>query len=112
MNLNLIIHPEPESNDFDCFICCNESCAPPTEYNCTQCDKKICDDCYRKHILTSQLCVFCRSQLNITRYRLSQFQRQRLYYYNKLMRVLIVVFIWYTLLLTYLYIISKLASKK
>ena len=112
MSFNLKIHPILEPEHFDCVICYNESCEPSTKYNCTQCDKKICDDCYRKHILTSQLCVFCRSQLNITRYRLSQFQRKRLYYYNKLMRVLIVVFIWYTLLLTYLYIISKLAAKK
>ncbi len=112
MSFNLKIHPILEPEHFDCVICYNESCEPSTKYNCTQCDKKICDDCYRMYIVTSDLCVFCRSKLKITRYRLSQFQRQRLYYYNKLMRVLIVVFIWYTLLLTYLYIISKLASKK
>ena len=112
--MNLKIYPDPEQNDFDCLICCNESCTPPTEYNCTQCDKKICDDCYRKHILTSQLCVFCRSQLNITRDRLhiNQFQLHRLYYHNALVRVMMVVFVWYTLLLTYLYIILKLAGKK
>ena len=112
--MNLKIHPEHEPNDFNCVICCNESCAPPTEYSCTQCDKKICDDCYRTHILTSQLCVFCRSPLIITRYRLhiSQFQLHRLYYHNALVRVMMVVFVWYTFLLTYLYIISKLAAKK
>ena len=42
--MNLKIYPDPEQNDFDCLICCNESCTPPTEYNCTQCDKKICYD--------------------------------------------------------------------
>ena len=112
MSFNLKIHPILEPEHFDCVICYNESCEPSTKYNCTQCDKKICDDCYRMHILTSNLCVFCRGKLKIRRYRLNQFQRQRLYYYNKLMRLLIVVFIWCTLLLTYLYIISKLASKK
>mgnify|MGYP001973192951 CR=1 FL=1 len=112
MTLHLKIHPE--SNDFDCVICCNESCPPPTEYNCNQCDKKICNDCYRTHIITSELCVFCRSKLNIPRYRarLSNFQRQRLYYYNALVRVMMVVFVWYTILLTYLYVISKYYPKK
>ena len=114
MNFNLKIHPQPEQNDFNCVICCNESCAPPTEYNCTQCDQKICNECYRTHILTNQLCVFCRSKLNIPKYRLhiNQFQLHRLYYHTALVRVMMVVFVWYTLLLTYLYIISKFATKK
>lgn len=113
MNFNLKIHPQFEQNDFNCVICCNESCAPPTEYNCTQCDKKICNECYKTHILTNQLCVFCRSKLKIPRYKLhiNQF-KHRIYYHNALVRVMMVVFVWYTLLLTYLYIISKFATKK
>ena len=114
MSFNIKIHPILEPEHFDCVICYNESCEPSTKYNCTQCDKKICDDCYRKHILTSQLCVFCRSPLIITRYRLhiNQFQLHRLYYHNALVRVMMVVFVWYTLLLTYLYIILNLAGNK
>ena len=112
MTLQFKIHPE--LNEFNCVICCNESCPPPTEYNCNQCDKKICNDCYRTHILTSQLCVFCRSELNISQCRLhiTQFQQQRQYYYSRLTRIMMVIFVWYTILLSYLYLLSKFNRKK
>ena len=98
---------------FECVICCDSSCKPPTKYKCTQCNQQICDDCYETHILTSNTCVFCRHELNIKKsISLTRFQQYRLYYYKGLIKLTVIILIWYIFLLTYLFIFSKVNWKK
>jgi len=48
---------------FECTICFITDVKFPTKYNCSNCTKKICNDCFARHILTKNNCVFCRSPL-------------------------------------------------
>ena len=48
---------------FECTICFITDVKFPTKYNCSNCTKKICNDCFARHILTKINCVFCRSPL-------------------------------------------------
>ena len=48
---------------FECTICFITDVKFPTKYKCSNCTKKICNDCFARHILTKINCVFCRSPL-------------------------------------------------
>ena len=48
---------------FECTVCFITDAKFPTKYNCSNCTKKICNDCFARHIRTKINCVFCRSPL-------------------------------------------------
>ena len=50
---------------FECHVCASTHIKVPTKYNCSNCEKKICDICFVRHIITKRNCVFCRAPLII-----------------------------------------------
>ena len=50
---------------FECHVCTSTYIKVPTKYKCSKCEKKICDVCFVRHIITKRSCVFCRAPLII-----------------------------------------------
>jgi len=50
---------------FECHVCTSTYIKLPTKYKCSKCEKKICDICFVRHIITKRTCVFCRAPLII-----------------------------------------------
>ena len=48
---------------YECSICCETYENEQLKYNCSECYNKTCDNCYTKHIQTSNICIFCRKPL-------------------------------------------------
>ena len=106
----------PITHNFNCTICTNIT-STPTKYICNNdnCKEQICDTCFLSHISTNQNCVFCRTPLNISEedvrtHEVINTEHQSNYLNNIILRykrrfqlVVISIFIWYVLFITYLF---------
>jgi len=100
---------EAEVN-FECPVCFVTGSALPTKYECTNCDKKICDDCFTRHVVTKRNCAFCRAPLSIAETDKVEDRGKYLAFcvrYRKCATALTCMLcIWYTLLFVHMFSIS------
>jgi len=97
---------------FECNICCIETNDIPQKYNCSVCEKKICDECFARHVLTKKTCVFCRSLLIIEDEETNAVNEDhRILLYNKHKKIIITIIsffiILYIILLNIVYYMSR-----
>lgn len=120
--MNIVEEEDVESNShFECKICYEKSQEQPTKYKCSTCDGKICDSCFLKQINgKKKKCVFCRGDLEINQDDIkfdigSNYNRLSIEIYRrnrwKIFFLIIILFIWYTIFLSYLFISAKKKNK-
>jgi len=102
---------EAEIN-FECPVCFVTGSVLPTKYKCTNCDKKICDDCFTRHVVTKRDCVFCRAPLSIAETGTKDVEVKGkcmmlcARYRMCLTTIICILCIWYTLLFVHMFAMS------
>jgi len=84
---------------FECPVCYVIDTTIPTKYKCSSCDKKICDVCYERYIITNTDCVFCRSPLLLKEKTRAEINRElcRKYKVKFVSSIICGGFLWYIL---------------
>jgi hypothetical protein len=102
---------EAEVN-FECPVCFATGSVLPIKYKCTNCDKKICDDCFARHVVTKRSCAFCRAPLSIAETDLKDIESRGkcmvfCVQYRRCLTVLTCILCtWYTLMFIHIFAMS------